>query len=180
MPKFDKIINLMKTVMTIFENSIIKGSYFLLFFFAFGGYAQTFTDSNLPIVIITTDINPDTNQPYEIPDEPRVFGSMKIIKHPDGSRNYMSDSNTAEFLNYDGRINIEIRGSSSQALPKKPYGLTTLKPDNISNNNVSLLGMPSENDWVLNSLAFDPSLIRDHLSYAISRQMVSNQRRIKS
>jgi hypothetical protein len=171
MLKFDKIINQMKTVMTIFKNSIIKGSYFLLFFFAFGGYAQIFTDSNLPIVIITTDINPDTNQPYEIPDEPRVLGSMKIIKHPDGSRNYMSDSNTTAFLNYDGRINIEIRGSSSQALPKKPYGLTTLKPDNVSNNNVSLLGMPSENDWILNSLAFDPSLIRDYLSYAISRQI---------
>lgn len=161
----------MKTVMTIFKNSIIKGFYLLLFLITLEGYAQTFTDSNLPIVIITTDINPDTNQPFEIPDEPRVLGSMKIIKHPDNSRNYMSDSNNPAFLNYDGRINIEIRGSSSQALPKKPYGLTTLKPDNISNNNVSLLGMPSENDWVLNSLAFDPSLIRDYLSYATSRQM---------
>src|ERR1035437_4555333 len=45
------------------------------------------------------------------------------------------------FLCLYGRINIEIRGSSSQVLPKKQFGLTTLKADNTSNNNVSLLGM---------------------------------------
>lgn len=139
--------------------------------FSINGYSQTFTDSNLPIVLINTDINPDTGQPFEILDDPRVLGNMKIIKHPDGSRNYLTDSNTAAYLNYNGRISIEIRGSSSQDLPKKPYGLTTLLADNVSNNNVSLLGMPSENDWILNSLAFDPSLIRDYISYNISRQM---------
>lgn len=114
------------------------------------------------------DVN---NQPLEILDDPRILATMKVIKHPDGSRNYLSDANTAAFLNYNGRINIEIRGSSSQALPKKGYGLTTLKADNISNNNVILLGMPSENDWILNGIAFDPSLIRDYLSYNLSRQI---------
>ncbi|NMH28122.1 CotH kinase family protein [Flavobacterium silvaticum] len=133
--------------------------------------AQVFTDSNLPIVIINTDIDPNTGQPYEIPDDPRVLGNMKIIKHPDGSRNYLSDQDNAAFLNYNGRMNIEIRGATSQDLPKKQYGLTTLQADNSSNNNVSLLGMPSENDWVLNGLAFDPSLIRDYLSYNLSRLM---------
>ncbi len=67
---------------------------------------------------------------------------MKIIYRPDGSRNSLSDQNTLAFLNYNGRIGIEFRGSSSQSLPKKPYGLTTLKADNISNNNVSIFGMP--------------------------------------
>ena len=133
--------------------------------------AQNFTDSNLPIVIINTDINDETGQPHDIVDDPRVLASMKIIKRPNGTRNYLSDQNTAAFLNYDGRINIEIRGSSSQELPKKPYGLTTLQADNVSNNNVSLLGMPSENDWVLNSLAFDASLMRDYISYYLARQM---------
>jgi hypothetical protein len=133
--------------------------------------AQTLTSSNLPIVIISTDKNPNTNQPLEIRDNTRVGASMKIIKRPDGSRNFYTDRTTTEFLNYDGRINIEIRGSSSQGLPKKPYGLTTLESDNVSNNNVSLLGMPKENDWILNALAFDPSLLRDYLSYNLSRQM---------
>jgi hypothetical protein len=133
--------------------------------------SQTFTDSNLPIVLISTDKNPNTGLPLEILDDPRIMASMKIIKHPDGSRNYLTDINNTAYLNYNGRINIEIRGSTSQSLPKKPYGLTTLKSDNVSNNNVSLLGMPNENDWILNSLAFDPSLIRDYLSYNLSNNM---------
>jgi hypothetical protein len=77
------------------------------------------------------------NLPLEIIDEPKILASMKIIKRPDGTRNFISDQNTAEFLNYNGRIGIEI-SSSSQLLPKKQYGLT-LKADNDSNNNVSIL-----------------------------------------
>ncbi len=133
--------------------------------------ALDFKDSNLPIVIITTDINPSTGKPYDIPDNPKILGSMKIIYRPDGSRNYMTDQNTTNFLNYNGRIGIELRGSSSQELPKKPYGYTTYKSDNISNNNVSILGMPKENDWILNSLAYDPSLMRDFLSYDLARSI---------
>lgn len=133
--------------------------------------AQTFTDSNLPIVIINTDLDPNTNQPLPIVDQPRVLATMKIIYHNDGTRNYLTDQNTPAFLNYNGRINIEIRGSSSQELPKKSYSLTTLKVDNVSNNNVSILGMPSENDWILNAIPYDGSKIRDYLCYNVSRAM---------
>ncbi|MDD2674643.1 MAG: CotH kinase family protein [Flavobacterium sp.] len=133
--------------------------------------AQTFTDSNLPIVIITTDNDPNTGLPLEIVDDPKILATMKIIKRPDGTRNYLTDQNTAGFLNYTGRIGIEIRGSSTQTLPKKQYSLTTLKADNTSNNNVSIFGMPSENDWILNGLGFDPSLVRDYLAYYMSREL---------
>ena len=127
--------------------------------------AQSFTDSNLPIVII------DTDGGVPIPDEPKVLANMKIIWHQDGSRNYVSDANNPAFLNYDGRIGIEIRGSSSQMLSKKPYGLETLMDDDITNNNVSLLGMPKENDWILNSLAYDQTGMRDVISYELSEKL---------
>ena len=127
--------------------------------------AQILSDSNLPIVVIETDGG------VNIPDEPKVLGTMKIIWHPDGSRNYLSDLDNPAFLDYDGRIGIEIRGSSSQMLSKKPYGLTTLQDDNVTNNNVSILGMPGENDWVLNSLAFDATGMRDVLSYELSEKL---------
>lgn len=139
-------------------------------FLQFSAFCQVFTDTNLPIVIITTDIDPQTGLPLEIVDDPRVLGNMKIIYRPDGTRNYITDQDTPAYLNYNGRIDIEIRGSSSQSLPKKQYGFTTLQANNTSNNNVSLLGMPKENDWILNGLAFDPSLIRDYLSYNLTRQ----------
>ncbi|MFZ4545033.1 MAG: CotH kinase family protein [Saprospiraceae bacterium] len=66
---------------------------------------------------------------------------------------------------------MEIRGSYSQTLPKKGYGFRTLKPDNISNDNVIHLGIPAENDWVLNSLNYDPSLIRDYIGFNLSNKM---------
>ena len=80
--------------------------------------AQNFTSSNLPIVIINTDIDPNTGQPLEIPDDPKVLATMKIIYHPDGSRNYVSDQNNPAYLNYNGRIGIELRGTTSQFPPK--------------------------------------------------------------
>ena len=128
--------------------------------------AQNFTDSNLPIVVIETDGG------VNIPDEPKVLGTMKIIWHQDGSRNYMTDIDNPEFLNYDGRIGIERRGSSSQTmLNKKPYAFETREDDDITNRNVSLLGMPAENDWVLNSLAFDQTGMRDFLAYELSERI---------
>jgi hypothetical protein len=151
--------------------SLFQSFFLIVFLSSTVSRSQTFTDSNLPIVIINTDLDPITNQPLEILDDPKILATMKIIKRPDGSRNFVTDANTAEYLNYNGRIGIEIRGSTSQSLPKKPYGLTTLKTDNKSNNNVSLLGMPAENDWILNSFAFDPSFMRDYLSYNLSRQI---------
>ena len=137
----------------------------LLVFCKLDSYSQVFTESNLPIIIINTDNS------TPILDSPRVLGTMKIIYNGSGIQNYVTDQTNANSLNYNGRIDIEIRGSSSQALEKKGYGLTTRLANNVSNNNVSLLGMPSENDWILNGLAFDPSLIRDYISYAISRNM---------
>ena len=144
----------------------MKRFFILVCFFCLSyisSYSQSFTDSNLPIVLINTDGG------VEIPDSPRVLATMKIIYRGNGLRNYLTDQNTPGYLNYNGRISIEIRGSSSQVLPKKQFGLTTLKADNTSNNNVELLGMPEDNDWILNGLGFEPSLIRDYLCYNLSR-----------
>ena len=136
-----------------------------LFLLPLLSFTQILTDSNLPIVVIETDGH------VNIPDEPKVLGTMKIIWHQDGSRNYMTDIDNPEFLNYNGRIGIERRGTSSQNLQKKPYGLETLQSDNVTNNNVSILGMPKENDWILNALAFDQTGMRDVIAYELSEKL---------
>ena len=147
----------------IMKNRIIV---LIFVFLSMAVTAQTFTDSNLPIVVIETDGG------ASIPEEPKILATMKIIWHQDGSRNYLTDIDNPEFLNYDGRIGIERRGYSSQMVSdKKPYGLTTLQDDNVSNNNVSLFGMPAENDWILNPLAYDQTGMRDVLAYELSNQI---------
>ena len=126
---------------------------------------SSFTGSNLPIIIINTENGAD------IPDEPKILGTMKIIQRPDGARNFLTDANNDDFLNYSGTIGIETRGSSSQLLPKKPYSIDTLEDDGIEDKGVKLLGMPKEDDWILNSFAFDDSMMRDYISYEMSREM---------
>ncbi len=126
---------------------------------------QTLTSSNLPIVIINTDGG------VTITDEPKVKATMKIIYRGPGQRNYVTDQNNPEYLDYNGRIGIEIRGSSSQVSPKKNYGFTTRLADDVTNNNVSLLGMPEENDWIFGGMVFDTAMMRDYLCHNLSRQL---------
>jgi len=137
----------------------------LLFFLVAPMAGQNLTDSNLPIVIISVDGS------LAIKDEPKVKATMKIIDRGPGQRNYVSDKDNPLYLNYNGRIAIELRGSSSQESPKKNYGFTTRMADDITNNNVSLLGMPEENDWILGGMVFDTSFVRDYFSQSLSRKM---------
>jgi hypothetical protein len=124
-----------------------------------------FTSSNLPIIII------DTDGGAPIPDDPRITADMKIINRGEGVRNYLTDKDSSQYLDYDGKITIEIRGSSSQASPKKQYGFSTKEADGVTNNNVSLLGFPSDNDWIINGLVFEPSLMRNYICYNLSRMI---------
>ena len=117
-----------------------------------------FTSSNIPIIIIETD-------GQEILDEPRIIANMKTIDKGKG-RNFISDST----YEYDGQISIEIRGSSSQSFPKKQYGFETQNHDG-SKNNVPLLGLPNENDWILHAPYSDKTLIRNILTYKLSERL---------
>ncbi len=113
----------------------------------------TLTESNLPIVIISHVVT-DT-----IKDDPRIFCHMGIIDNGLSATNYVTDP----FNDYDGQISIEIRGSTSQQYPKKNYGIET--QDAFGNNlNVSILGMPVENDWILYGPYPDKTCIRDALT----------------
>lgn len=117
------------------------------------------TSSNLPIVVLDT-------YNVDIPDEPKIDGTMGIIYNGDNQMNYMSNP----FNEFYGQIAIEKRGSSSNTFPMKSYGLETRGPDSV-NYNVSLFDWPSDNDWILYAPYTDKSLIRNVLTYDLGRQM---------
>ena len=119
-----------------------------------------FISSNLPIVIITT------NNGEAIVDEPKITADMKIIYHEGGKRNFVTDSGNV----YTGKIGIEIRGAYSASLPQKPYGIET-RDASGNNLNVSLLGMPPENDWVLLANYNDKTFLRNLLAFDIFHKM---------
>src|SRR5664279_2036697 len=112
-----------------------------------------FSSSNLPIVII------NTAQGAAIIDEPKITADMKIIFNGAGKRNYVTDPGNV----YNGKIGIEIRGAYSASLPQKPYGIET-RDASGNKFNVSLLGMPPENDWVLLANYNDKTFLRNLLS----------------
>ena len=117
-----------------------------------------FDTSNLPILMIDTYGN-------SIPDEPRIDAYLGIIDNETGL-NHVTD----DFNGYNGHITIEKRGNSSQWNDKAPYRFETVDEDG-ENNNVSLLGMPEENDWVLYAPWQDKSMVRNILTYKLSNDI---------
>ena len=121
------------------------------------GSCVVFADTNLPIVILTTD--------EAIPDDPRIIANMGIINNADGLNN-VNDP----FTDYNGNIAIELRGSSSQSFPKKSYGLET--QDSLGfNNNVELIDMPAENDWILHGPYTDKTMMRNTITFQLGRDV---------
>jgi hypothetical protein len=97
---------------------------------AAGQARVNFTSSNLPIIVI--DIHDQ-----EIVDDPKITADLGVIDHGPGQRNDVTDG----FTGYEGKIGIELRGSTSQMFPKKPYGLELRDADGDGVDAV-LLGMP--------------------------------------
>jgi len=108
----------------------------------------------LPILSIQT-------HGMEIVDEPKIDATLAV--YPSG------DQNKPPANIYP--VGIEIRGQTSRLYnKKKQYGLETRKKDG-TNLNISLLGLPEENDWVLSAPYDDKTLIRDVLCYNLYAQM---------
>jgi len=118
-----------------------------------------FNGSTLPLIII------DTNG-KTIPNEPKITATMKVINNNNELINHPDDTPNE----YEGYIGIEIRGASSARYPQKPYSLET-RDALGENNNVPLLGMPEENDWVLISHYNEKSFMRNLISYHIFQSM---------
>jgi hypothetical protein len=115
--------------------------------------------SNLPLVLINT--NGQT-----IIDGTKIEADMKIIDHGPLLLNHVTDAANG----YDGKIGISLRGSFSLMFPQKGYGLETRDNTNVQQN-VEILGMPSENDWVLEQHYNDKALMRNELAYQLFNNM---------
>ncbi len=143
-------------------NGLIRNFIIVLFILikCGAGLAQvTLTTSNLPIVVVNTN-------GQVIPDEPKIVVDMGIIYNGEGEINNIIDP----FNDYDGKIAIELRGSTSQSFPKKSYSFET-QDDFGANNNVSLINLPEENDWVFYGPFSDKSLMRNVITYELARRM---------
>jgi hypothetical protein len=109
--------------------------------------------SNLPLVIIDS-----LNQ--GIPDGSTV-GAYALFIETNAPTGRATLSSPAE---YDGRLGIGLRGSSSLSFPKQPY---KIELHDEANNpiNRAILGFPAGNDWALYPPYSDKTLMNDYLIY---------------
>ena len=129
-----------------------------------GAVAQTspnpvaFTSSNLPIVVINTGGK-------TIVDDPKIDAYMGIINNPNGARNYLANP----YNDYHNKIGIELRGSSSQSFPQKSYSIESRDITNVEHD-TTILGMPTENAWILYAPYDDKTCMRNVLSYRVANR----------
>lgn len=118
-----------------------------------------FESSNIPIIMINT-------LGQTIVQNTKIDALMDVKYYGPDSLTYVSDSANE----YSGHIGIEIRGATSAGYPQTPYNIET-RTETGANNNVPILGMPPENDWVLLSNYNDRSLIRNTLAFKLFEEM---------
>ena len=114
------------------------------------------TDALLPIaqisIILDGAINPD-----ELPYQREWMPASMMVIADDG-------------IAHQGRVGIHVRGNTSRDFDKKSYAFETWD-ENDEDLDVALLGLPAEEDWVLQGPFSDKTLIRNHLIYQLSRDI---------
>ena len=118
-----------------------------------------FVSSDLPLIQIFTDT-------LRITKKHKITARMTITDNGQGKRNRATDRPNV----YDGHIAIKVRGNSSAAFTQKRYTLE-LRNDEGKSKDVSLLGMPEDDDWVLLGPYNDRSMMRDALAFDLWTQM---------
>lgn len=116
--------------------------------------------SHLPLVLIETN-------GQSIKKEEAIWSKIRIIDTQNG-KNSLHDEyafQTAARINY--------RGNSSYFFDKKQYHLEFYEEKGgIKRNDIAVMGMAKECDWVLNGPFLDQTLIRNSLLYGVSREIM--------
>ena len=118
-------------------------------------------DSNLPLVIV--------NQFDDVMHPEGHYRSTVcfsvIDRDSDGRARLLTDN-----LHLQSRSESNYRGTSSLAFPKKQFGLRLID-DEDENRNEPILGLPSENNWIMHAPWDDRTLIRNAIAYQVSSDM---------
>ena len=124
--------------------------------------------SNLPLVVMDTDaVKVDRDKLWD-DDGTRAWAPVDATFIP------LEDDGLARLTGppeYAGRGGLHVRGTSSaEEYDKKSYAFETWDPSD-QDQDVSLLGLPAEEDWVLHGPYSDKTLMRNALAYEWSRRI---------
>lgn len=113
---------------------------------------------NLPLIVIDT-------KGEKINGEERIIADFKIYDSK-GELNYLTDEEEIH-----SKISIKTRGNTTRLVPKKQYSIDLVNSEGKKIKK-EVLGMPKDSEWILNAPFEDKSLMRNHLAYSISREIM--------
>ncbi len=119
----------------------------------------SFFDSSLPILVMNTD--------SQTIGSTEIICDLGIINNGIGVRNHLTDP----FTDFNSKIKIKWHGSSTLQFPKKPYAFSTLDSAGVNEVNVSIVGLPADNDWILKASYTDKSFMHDVLIFQLANEM---------
>ncbi len=128
-------------------------------------------DSDLPLVIVSQtnktmlDNCDGMDNVWEAECKRTNVHFTVIEQEEDGRARLLSDS-----VHLQSRTESNYRGSSSLQFPKKQFGVRLID-ENDENRNEPILGMPSENNWIMHAPYDDKTLMRNAVAYRLSRDM---------
>lgn len=114
--------------------------------------------SNLPLIFIGTfgrDITDDVKYPAWMMAWHTNEGRASLLGTPQ----------------WEGRIGVEYRGSSSRRAPKSSFGIECVDETTGDDAKAPLLGLPADSDWVLYAPYSDKTLMRDVVAYDLWEDM---------
>ncbi len=124
-------------------------------------YLTAAYNSDLPVIIVETGKR-KVNQNVAVDGQFSLYetGADGVTLYGGGRQPAVSSACT-----------IRIRGQSSALIyAKKQYKIHLENADG-TNNNVSLVGLPAENDWIINGTYGDKTVMHNYLAYALEEQM---------
>ena len=98
----------------------------------------------------------------------RQFGVLHILDRDSTSE----QSSVNGVANTSSRIGLRVRGAFSSTWDPQPYSMETWAADSEKDSPTSLLGMPSESDWILYYLHpdYDKTLLYNTFIWELSRK----------
>jgi hypothetical protein len=138
------------------------------------------SDHNLPVIVINTNNNNIDEVPDKITTE-TILGESDIYEESALHIINISIYEPGEYgftctcgaipPAFTDTAAISIRGQSTLKIDKHQFTVAFTDPDG-TDKNVSLLGMPEGDKWVLNGSYYDRSLIRNALALDTARQIM--------
>ena len=100
-----------------------------------------------------------------IPDDPKVTGTIKIINNLSGVNNFNATTFTSTY-----NLGIERQGYTSAGGDKPNYDFELRTTVGIDTQ-IALLNLPPESDWILKSCYTDEYMMKDPVTFEMSRRM---------